>query len=228
MGSVFWNPCEGSRAWRRTGSEDGTRGTRDQIVRKTKASPVRLLQSPSFQGDQCGARADESVPQGPQPPHVYSGAMIMARGPRSQSGGLQALYDRYIGDDPAKVDAFEAARSNAEVARCIYRLRAKAGLTQRDLAALVGTSPSVICRLEDADYDGHSLSLDVIGNKVFRRFPAVFQRFFERKTLFPITSNAQANRRGAGTRRPDPVHTDRRAGAARRRPNNLNRIIRKM
>jgi hypothetical protein len=31
--------------------------------------------------------------------------------------------------------------------------------------------------------------IDVIGNKVFRRFPAVFQRFFERKTLFPITSN---------------------------------------
>jgi hypothetical protein len=34
----------------------------------------------------------------------------------------------------------------------------------------------------------NSLPLDVIGNKVFRRFPAVFQRFFERKTLFPITS----------------------------------------
>jgi transcriptional regulator with XRE-family HTH domain len=85
--------------------------------------------------------------------------MIMARGPRSQSRGLQALYDRYIGNDPAKVDAFEVAKSNAEVARCIYRLRSQAGLTQRNLAALVGTSPSVICRLEDADYDGHSLSM---------------------------------------------------------------------
>lgn len=83
----------------------------------------------------------------------------MARGPRSQSPGLQALYDRYIGGDTAKVDAFEAAKSNAEVARSIYRLRIAAGLTQRDLATRVGTSASVISRLEDADYDGHSLSM---------------------------------------------------------------------
>jgi transcriptional regulator with XRE-family HTH domain len=83
----------------------------------------------------------------------------MARGPKAQSRGLQALYDRYIGDAPEKVDAFESAKSNAEVARSIYRLRSKARLTQRQLAALVGTTPSVICRLEDADYDGHSLSM---------------------------------------------------------------------
>jgi transcriptional regulator with XRE-family HTH domain len=33
----------------------------------------------------------------------------------------------------------------------------KAGLSQRELARRVGTSASAICRLEDADYDGHSL-----------------------------------------------------------------------
>jgi transcriptional regulator with XRE-family HTH domain len=32
-------------------------------------------------------------------------------------------------------------------------------LSQRELAARVGTSASAICRLEDADYEGHSLSL---------------------------------------------------------------------
>lgn len=32
-------------------------------------------------------------------------------------------------------------------------------LSQRELAKLVGTTASVICRLEDADYDGHSLSM---------------------------------------------------------------------
>jgi transcriptional regulator with XRE-family HTH domain len=38
-------------------------------------------------------------------------------------------------------------------------LRTKAGLSQRQLAKLVGTTASVICLLEDADYQGHSLSM---------------------------------------------------------------------
>ncbi|MDX2179107.1 MAG: XRE family transcriptional regulator [Bryobacteraceae bacterium] len=46
---------------------------------------------------------------------------------------------------------------NAEIARKIYDLRTKAGLSQRELAKKVGTSASAICRLEDADYEGHSL-----------------------------------------------------------------------
>jgi transcriptional regulator with XRE-family HTH domain len=33
------------------------------------------------------------------------------------------------------------------------------GLSQRQLAKLVGTPASVICRLEDADYEGHSLAM---------------------------------------------------------------------
>ena len=41
----------------------------------------------------------------------------------------------------------------------IYELRTKAGLTQQEPATRVGTSKSAICRLEDADYDGHSLSM---------------------------------------------------------------------
>jgi len=101
----------------------------------------------------------------------------MARGPRGRSPGLQDLFDRYIGDDPAKVAAFEAAKSNAEVARALYRLRTGAGLTQRALAARVGTTTSVICRLEDAEYEGHSLSMlrriaAALGRRVEIRFPA--------------------------------------------------------
>ena len=41
----------------------------------------------------------------------------------------------------------------------IFDLRTKAGLSQRALAKMVGTSASAICRLEDADYAGHSLSI---------------------------------------------------------------------
>ena len=49
--------------------------------------------------------------------------------------------------------------NRAEIARKIFELRTKAGLTQRELAVRVGTSKSAICRLEDAAYEGHSLSI---------------------------------------------------------------------
>ncbi len=53
----------------------------------------------------------------------------------------------------------EEERANAEVGRKILALRSKAGLGQRELAKLVGTTASVICRLENADYEGHSLAM---------------------------------------------------------------------
>ena len=52
-------------------------------------------------------------------------------------------------------------------------------ITQRQLAKKVGTTASVICRLEDADYQGHSLAMlrriaAALGKRVEIRFvPAV-------------------------------------------------------
>ncbi|MFQ5742383.1 MAG: helix-turn-helix transcriptional regulator [Acidobacteriota bacterium] len=43
--------------------------------------------------------------------------------------------------------------------RLIRRLREEAGLTQSELADRVGTTQSVISRLESDDYEGHSLSM---------------------------------------------------------------------
>ena len=48
---------------------------------------------------------------------------------------------------------------NAEVARLIYKARKMAGLTQTELAKLIGSKQPVIARLEDADYEGHSLTM---------------------------------------------------------------------
>jgi len=45
------------------------------------------------------------------------------------------------------------------VARRLYALRKQAGVSQAELARRVGTTQSVISRLEDADYGGHSLAL---------------------------------------------------------------------
>jgi len=72
---------------------------------------------------------------------------------------VRILRNRYVKDDPQRKASVEAERLNARVARMIYDLRNDAGLTQEDLAELVGTTQSVISRLEDADYEGHSLSM---------------------------------------------------------------------
>jgi transcriptional regulator with XRE-family HTH domain len=72
---------------------------------------------------------------------------------------VQFLYDRYVGDNAERIEEYEQEVLNADIARKLYYLRTKAGLSQRELAQKVGTSASAICRLEDADYDGHSLSL---------------------------------------------------------------------
>jgi ribosome-binding protein aMBF1 (putative translation factor) len=74
-----------------------------------------------------------------------------------KSAALQWTYDRYIGKDPKRVEEYEQEILNAEIARRIYDLRTNAGLSQRQLAKKIGTAASTICRLEDADYDGHSL-----------------------------------------------------------------------
>jgi len=50
-------------------------------------------------------------------------------------------------------------REDMVIAEMIHEARADAGLSQRALAKLVGTSASVICQLEDADYEGHSMAM---------------------------------------------------------------------
>ena len=102
----------------------------------------------------------------------------MGRKRKATSDGLEILRRRYYEGKPDRVAALERERTNAEIAREIFVLREKAGLTQKQLADLVGTTPSVICRLEDADYEGHSLSMlrriaEVLGRRVEVRFVPV-------------------------------------------------------
>ena len=72
---------------------------------------------------------------------------------------VEILHRRYYEDHPERLASLEEERANLDIACKIYDLRTKAGLTQRQLARLVGTTASVISRLEDADYEGHSLSM---------------------------------------------------------------------
>jgi predicted transcriptional regulator len=69
------------------------------------------------------------------------------------------IMDKLTGDSPEMADLMEQERTNLDIARKIYELRTKAKLSQSELAKKVGTTQSVISRLEDADYDGHSLAI---------------------------------------------------------------------
>jgi DNA-binding XRE family transcriptional regulator len=85
--------------------------------------------------------------------------MLAMTAKRKIANAVAILHQRYVKDDPARKAALEAARVQAGVARAICRLRTEAGMTQQQLAELVGTTQSVISRLEDEEYEGHSLTM---------------------------------------------------------------------
>jgi ribosome-binding protein aMBF1 (putative translation factor) len=92
------------------------------------------------------------------------------------------IIDAMIGDDKDLRDLCEQATINAHVAQLIYDARTEAGLSQAELAKLISTTQSVISRLEDADYEGHSLSML---NKIAQ---ALNQKV--KIALVPLESNA--------------------------------------
>jgi DNA-binding XRE family transcriptional regulator len=69
------------------------------------------------------------------------------------------ILKRKLGDVPGLDERIEVDKLNVRVAMLIYQVRTEANLSQADLAQLVGTSQPNIARLEDADYEGHSLSM---------------------------------------------------------------------
>jgi ribosome-binding protein aMBF1 (putative translation factor) len=79
--------------------------------------------------------------------------------PKKTTTDATKILAEIAGHDPKRQQAFEEAVANREVAQRIYELRQRAGLSQAELAKRVGTTQSVISRLEDADYDGHSLAM---------------------------------------------------------------------
>ena len=95
------------------------------------------------------------------------------RSPKSKktTDGLE-LMERLAGTSADMTELIEQERANLEIARKIYELRTKSKLSQAELAKRVGTTQSVISRLEDADYDGHSLAM-------LRRIAAALQRRVE-------------------------------------------------
>ena len=90
--------------------------------------------------------------------------------PRTTKSIAEAIR-RQLENDPDLAEAVERERFNASVGTAIYAARMDAGLTQKQLADRVGTQQSVIARLENADYDSHSLSMlrriaDALGKRL--------------------------------------------------------------
>jgi ribosome-binding protein aMBF1 (putative translation factor) len=82
----------------------------------------------------------------------------MARAKRT-SDAVKILRSQFIGNDAKREQSVRNERQKMEIAMQIYELRQQANLSQQQLAKLIGTTQSVISRLEDADYRGHSIEM---------------------------------------------------------------------
>jgi len=87
------------------------------------------------------------------------GYLIMSQKRKPTTDAVEILHRRYFEGKPEMMALLEEERANAEITRQIYDLRTEAGLTYQELAKLVGTSPSVIDQLEEADYEGNTLAM---------------------------------------------------------------------
>ena len=79
--------------------------------------------------------------------------------PRRSTTDATRILAGIAGPSAVRRRAFAEECAHREVARRLYALRKQAGVSQAELARRVGTTQSVISRLEDADYGGHSLAL---------------------------------------------------------------------
>ncbi len=78
---------------------------------------------------------------------------------QSDNSDFGNFLSRYVESDPERSRRVANAELHLSLAAEIYRLRTDREMTQKDLADAIGSKQSVIARLEDAEYQGHSLNL---------------------------------------------------------------------
>ena len=83
----------------------------------------------------------------------------MAQGAQKTRDAVQILHEKFVKGKPRRLRRIQKEYEKAEIAQRIYELRTLRGLTQKQLAELVRTRQSVISRLENADYNRHSLRM---------------------------------------------------------------------
>jgi hypothetical protein len=70
----------------------------------------------------------------------------MSKAKQPTTDALKILNQRYLKNDPQMASLVAEERANQEIAQKIFDLRTKRRLSQQELAKLVGTTASVICR----------------------------------------------------------------------------------
>jgi ribosome-binding protein aMBF1 (putative translation factor) len=103
----------------------------------------------------CVARSRSRRPRTSTP----IGSDPMAKATNKKSGDARRILDRITGTDAGLRRRIEEQKLNARIAEMILAARERAGLTQSQLAKLIGTTQSVVSRLEDAGYQGRSLTM---------------------------------------------------------------------
>ncbi len=78
---------------------------------------------------------------------------------RKRKSATRILFDRYYRGRPEKVAALKQTRQELALGRKIRALREERGMSQAQLAKALSTQAPAISRIEDADYDGHSLRI---------------------------------------------------------------------
>lgn len=75
---------------------------------------------------------------------------------RRKKDDLDRTIEKALRKNPALAEGLEKADQAWDIAFQVYDLRKKVGLTQKQLADLVGTKQSNIARLESADYTAYT------------------------------------------------------------------------
>ena len=78
---------------------------------------------------------------------------------KTTNDAVEIVHRRYYEGHPERLAELETARGSATIARTVYELRTKARLSQAELARRIGVAKSVICDLEDDDFEGDALGL---------------------------------------------------------------------
>jgi predicted transcriptional regulator len=78
---------------------------------------------------------------------------------RKITDAVELLDRKYVRNDEKMKKMVEEEFENLQIGQQIYDLRKEANLTQQELADMVGTTNSVISRLESAEYEGHSVKM---------------------------------------------------------------------
>ena len=69
------------------------------------------------------------------------------------------LMDRWYGNIPHWDDLVAEEEFKMQVGQAVYDLRNAVGMSQADLARLIGANQATVSKVENADYDGHTIEV---------------------------------------------------------------------